>query len=83
MRKTLWSRGYGLLVELLADVREEQGLNQRQLAELLKKPRSYVSKVERGERKVDPMECAEWARACGLTPKMFFVRFARAIERRQ
>jgi transcriptional regulator with XRE-family HTH domain len=66
----------------LVDVRAEAGLNQRQLAEALKAPRSYVSKVEGGERRIDPIECAEWARACGIKPQMFFIRLARALERK-
>jgi transcriptional regulator with XRE-family HTH domain len=83
LRKPVRSRGYGLLMSLLSEVRQEAGLNQRQLAELLKVPRSVVSKVETGERRIDPMECAEWAQACGLKPQLFFARFARALERRQ
>lgn len=82
MRKTLWSRGYRLLIGLLAEVRHEAGLKQWELAARLKRPKSYVSKIERGERKIDPEECAEWAQACGTTPQIFFVRFARARERR-
>lgn len=82
MRKTLRSRGHGLLLGLLVDVRAEAGLNQRQLAERLKLPRSYVSKVESGERRIDPIECADWAIACGIKPQMFFIRFARALERK-
>lgn len=81
MRKTLRSRGHGLLLGLLRDVRAEAELTQRQLAERIKQPRSYVSKVESGERRIDPIECAEWAVGCGLTPQMFFIRFARALER--
>lgn len=83
MRKPLRSRGYGLLLGLLADVRHEAGLTQRQLAAALKVPRSVVSKVETGERRIDPMECAEWALACGLKPQLFFARFTLALERRQ
>jgi transcriptional regulator with XRE-family HTH domain len=82
LRKPTRSRGYGLLLALLADVRHEAGFTQRELAERLKTPRSMVSKVETGERRIDPMECAEWAQACGVKPQLFFTRFARALERR-
>lgn len=82
MRKPVRSRGYGALLALLADVRHEAGLTQRQLAERLKVPRSVVSKSETGERRIDPMECAEWAWACEAEPQAFFTRFARTLKRR-
>lgn len=82
MRKPVRSRGYGALLNVLIEVRHEAGFTQRQLAERLKVPRSVVSKVESGERRIDPMECAEWAVACGAKPQAFFTRFTRTLERR-
>lgn len=67
---------------VLVEVRHTAGLTQRQLAERLELPRSHVSKIESGERRIDPVECADWARACGMTPREFFSRFAKALDRR-
>jgi transcriptional regulator with XRE-family HTH domain len=44
------------------------GQTQRDLAERLKKPASYVHKTEVGERRIDPIEFIAWCRACGLSP---------------
>jgi transcriptional regulator with XRE-family HTH domain len=80
--KTLRSRGHRALLSVLIDARRKAGLTQQALGEALKHPQSYVGKVETGERGIDPVECAAWARACGMTPREFFVRFAQALERK-
>jgi len=46
-------------------MREAAGLTQRALAAQLKKPHSYVHKVEHGDRRIDPIEFVAWCRACG------------------
>ena len=48
--------------------REAAGLTQRALAAKLKRVHSYVFKVETGERRIDPLEFAEWCEACGVEP---------------
>jgi transcriptional regulator with XRE-family HTH domain len=80
--KTLRSRGHRVLQAILVEARQEAGMTQRELAARLKLPRSYVSKVETGERRIDPIECVAWARACGLEPAEFFGRFVAAVGRR-
>jgi len=80
--KTLRSRGQGVLLAVLIEARKQAGLTQRQLAARIRRPQSYIGKIEKGERKIDPVECAEWARGCGLTPRTLFRRFATALERR-
>jgi transcriptional regulator with XRE-family HTH domain len=80
--KTLRSRGHRVLLAVLVDVRREAGLTQRGLAARLKLPQSHVSKIETGERRIDPVECATWARACGIDPADFFSRFVTSLGRR-
>jgi hypothetical protein len=62
--------------------RQQLGLTQRELAARLKRPQSYVWKIENGERSIDPVECAAWARGCGKTPMALFLEFAEALDRR-
>lgn len=80
--KTLRSRAYGILLAGLVDARQKAGLSQRQLAGRLKRPQSYVGKIEKSERRIDPVECAEWARGCEMTPRAFFQRFTKGLERK-
>ena len=41
---------------LLREWRERADLTQRELARQLQRPQSYVAKVERGSRRIDPVE---------------------------
>ena len=44
---------------MMIAARQEAGLTQQQLADTLGKPQSYVSKYERGERRLDVIEFLE------------------------
>lgn len=59
---------YRQLCRLLREQREGAGLTIRELGAKLKKPYSLVSKVERGERRIDPVEFVAWCKACGVDP---------------
>lgn len=56
IRKTIHSAAYRGLLGKLRDLREQAGLNQRQLAARLGVPHSWVAKVELGERRLDLLE---------------------------
>lgn len=61
MSKSLYSQNYKKVVRKLKDARVESGLTQVEVANKLKRPQSYVSKIERGERRVDVAELVELA----------------------
>ncbi len=42
--------------DALAAARDRAGLTQRQLAKVLRKPQSFVSNYERGNRRIDVLE---------------------------
>jgi len=50
----------------MVDARRGAGLPQTELAERLGKPQSFVSKIERGERRLDVVEFLLVARAIGV-----------------
>lgn len=54
--KSVFTKRYKLFLTLLISIRESKGLSQHQLAKKLKKPQSFVSKYERGERRLDVVE---------------------------
>ncbi len=56
---------------LLIEAREEAGLTQVELGEKLHRPQSFVSKIERGLRRVDLLEFIEIAKAIGFDPHEF------------
>lgn len=56
MTKSIYSREYKAAVEKLKKARQEAGLKQIEVAKKLGKPQSYISKIERGERRMDIAE---------------------------
>ena len=68
MKKALYQRSYAAFTELLKEERRSAGLTQAALAKKLRRPQSYVSKYERGDRRLDVIEFLEIARAVGFDP---------------
>jgi len=56
---------------LLIQARKTAGLSQTELARRLSKPQSFVSKFERGERRLDVVEFKRIAEAIGIDPLRF------------
>jgi transcriptional regulator with XRE-family HTH domain len=53
-------------------IRKRAAITQLDLAARLKKPQSFVSKSETGERRIDFVELVEWLNALGHDPEDFF-----------
>lgn len=66
--KTIHTAAYQRFLLLLVKARKEAGLTQQELSERLGRPQSYVSKFERGERRLDVIEFLEIARSLGSDP---------------
>ena len=73
MDKSITSREYRLFLEQLRASREQAGITQIELAERLKETQSFVSKCERGERRLDIIEVRAFCRAIGI-PLASFVQ---------
>ena len=71
MKKALYERSYAAFTELLKEERKNASLTQAALAKKLRRPQSYVSKYERGERRLDVIEFIEVARVIGFDPHDF------------
>ena len=68
------------LRRLLRELRREAGLRQVDLAKLLDRPQSYVSKIESGERRLDVLELREVCRATGTSLVQFTERLEAALH---
>lgn len=68
MTKSVFTSRYKLFLEILIRARKEKGLSQYAVAKRLKKPQSYVSKYERGERRLDVIEFLDVARVLKIDP---------------
>ncbi|MBT8548597.1 helix-turn-helix transcriptional regulator [Polynucleobacter paneuropaeus] len=65
---------YELLRSELKNTRLAASLRQIDLAKLLKKPQSYVSKIESGERNLDVIEFVSYCDALGIDPSKWLRR---------
>lgn len=61
------SKRYQKLAATLKEQRDDKGLSQRELAKLLRKPHTYVEKVESGERAVRFLDALDYCDALGIT----------------
>lgn len=68
MKKTITIPEYQTLCEELRKARQEAGLLQAGLAKKLRKPQSFVSRVEDGQRRLDVFEFLSYTRAINLDP---------------
>jgi transcriptional regulator with XRE-family HTH domain len=67
------------LQDALRAIRSEKGITQAELAELLGKPQSYVSKFESGERKLDLPELDQICSALDSRLETLIRRYRRAL----
>lgn len=67
-RPWVTSEAYEAAITVVIQARKAKPLSQRELADRLGKPRSFVSKIENKERRLDFVEFIVVARALGLSP---------------
>ena len=75
MDKSIFSRDYEVFVGRLRDARRALGLTQAQVAERLGQTQSFVSKCERGERRLDLVETRAFCVAMGVSFPEFVAVF--------
>jgi len=61
MEKTIYSKEHRFLIEQLKQARKEAGLDQDEVAKLLKRTQSYISKIESGQRRIDVVQLKRFA----------------------
>ena len=72
------SREHALLIEMIKTLRLDAGLTQSEVADLLKRPQTYVSAIEVGDRGATVFQLRELVIACGAD----FPEFIAELERR-
>lgn len=65
--QSIYSREYKVFLKRLKARRVELGKTQVEVAKTLKKPQSFVSKIESGERRLDPLELKAVAGLYGVS----------------
>ncbi|MEH2143869.1 helix-turn-helix domain-containing protein [Nostoc sp.] len=71
MPKSVFSEEYNRFRQLLIEARKAAKLTQADLSAKLELPQSYVSKYERGERRLDLIEFLQVAEVLDIDPLAF------------
>lgn len=71
------ARDYALLTSMLRATRLMLGVNQSTLAARLGTTQAYVSKTERGDRRLDLIELVAYCEALGVAADDFVLRYLR------
>ncbi|AVH73501.1 helix-turn-helix domain-containing protein [Nostoc sp. 'Lobaria pulmonaria (5183) cyanobiont'] len=71
MPKSVFSEDYDRFRQLLIEARKAAKLTQAELSAKLELPQSYVSKYERGERRLDVIEFLQIAQVLEIDPLAF------------
>jgi transcriptional regulator with XRE-family HTH domain len=79
VKKTIHSPDYRRLLRLLKEARSARRLTQEDVARELGWTQSFVSKCERGERRLDVLELAALARVY-RRPLTHFLRFTSRVQ---
>ena len=74
MPKTIFGGDHQHLVEVLTDARKAAGLTQVDLSQRIGRDQTFISLIERGQRRVDVVEFIRLANAMGTEPVDLFAR---------
>ena len=83
MEKSIYSHDYGVFLRLLREARKQAGITQIELAKGIACTQSFVSKCERGERRIDVVELRKFCNALGIDFAEFAARLHDALTHRR
>lgn len=75
MPSSIFTQRHQELIGFIASARKAAGVTQVELAARLGKSQSFVSKVERGERRIDVIEFCQIAEGLGRDPAKLLQEF--------
>lgn len=81
MTNNLWDKKHQAFQDTVKNIRITSKKTQQELAEILGKPQSYVSKYESGERKLEYLEVREICHACNTSIQKFENQLSKLIEK--
>jgi len=81
MTRSVFTRPYQVLRKRLIDARVDAGLSQAEVASRLGRNQTFVSKYERGERRLDVVEFLEVASVLGVDANKLLREIAKFMEK--
>jgi transcriptional regulator with XRE-family HTH domain len=82
MDKSIYTEEYKVLLEMLRTARKSSNITQEELGQRIKQTQSFVSKYERGERRLDVVEVRAICYALGISFQDFVSELDKAIAMR-
>lgn len=82
MPKTVFTGAHRHLVEVLLKARKAAKLNQTEVAERVGKDQTFISLIERSQRRVDVLEFVALAKAMGQDPVELFAKVVARLPKR-
>ena len=79
MSNSVYSEAQATLISILISAPNQSGLLQAELAEAVGKDQSYISNIERGQRRVDVIEFYDLACAMKVDPIELFASLVRQL----
>ena len=71
MGRTIRTKEYAIFIERMIQARKDAGLRQIDMAKKLRRPQSYISRVESGEYRLDILEVKNFAKLYNKDVKYF------------
>jgi len=71
MPKSIYTKEYDIFRCMIVEARKRAGITQQALARAVNRPQSFISKCERGERRLDAVEFLQIAKALNLNVSEF------------
>ena len=79
MAKTVFTPEYRILLRMLREQRAEAGLTQVELAKRLRQTQSFISKIERGEARLDLVQLRQICRILGTSLPTFVQEYEKRL----
>ena len=81
MEKSIHSPEYSVFLKLLKEQRHSAGLSQEEIANRLSATQTFISKCERGERRIDVIELHSWCTAMETTMAEFVSKLEKKLDK--
>lgn len=80
MEKSIYTKEYITFLKCLVKARKDAGITQVEFAERIKQTQSFVSRCERGERRIDVIELRVFCEAIGISFAEFIAQLDEIIR---
>lgn len=81
MTRSVFLHSYRVLTQCIVDARTAAGVTQVELAERLRRPQSFVAKVEGGDRRLDVIEFLQITAALNVEPEPIVRAVSAALDK--